>query len=73
MSIPTEGYLVLPSNAKTDLYPNNTSANYTVPLTHELRLEGAQYKAELKEITYTNSWDNMVDGTITVNKMAING
>ena len=68
-----EGYLVLPSNTISDTYPNNTNASYTCPLAVRLELDGASHEVALIDITYKNSWHNVSQGVVTVEKLEVNG
>lgn len=45
-------YLTLPSNSSNDIYPNNTSASYTVRLHREILLESGEWEVGLAEIHF---------------------
>ena len=50
-------YITLPSDASSDVYPDNTVANYTTKLSQRIHLDG-EYEVALTDIIYTNSWIN---------------
>ena len=55
--------LTLPSNACTDIFPDNSGGFYKTNLPQELRLDSSNWEVGLSEITYvSNSWDNVREG-----------
>ena len=56
-------YLTLPSNACTDIFPDNSGGYYKTNLPQELKLDSNKWEVGLSEITYVaNSWDNVREG-----------
>ena len=53
-------FLVLPSNASMDIYPQNKTSEFTVQLPKSIDLEGS-WEVGLAEIQYQNSWYNIDD------------
>ena len=54
-------FVVLPSNASSQVFPNNSMNNYTTKLSQPIDL--SNYEVALTEIQYDNRWDNVVDGS----------
>jgi hypothetical protein len=48
-------FLVLPSNSSHEFFPNNTLANFTTRLPHEIDLSDG-YEVGLTEVQYTHNW-----------------
>ena len=46
-------YITLPSDVSSDVYPDNTVANYTTKLSQRIHLDG-EYEVALPDIIYTN-------------------
>jgi hypothetical protein len=59
-------YLVLPANASGEEFPENKNSSYKVRLSERLRLDGALWECALVDLFYTNNWNNIVDGHMTV-------
>ena len=59
-------YLTVPSNASYDTYPNNTQSTFKVRTATPIDLSG--YTVALTEIQYPNSWNNIKDGSFTLQK-----
>jgi len=51
-------FLVLPSNASMDIYPENKTSDFTLHLPKELDLKGS-WEVALVELFYPNSWYNI--------------
>lgn len=52
-------YLTLPSNACHNIFPDNTSSDYTITLSQPIDLKGP-YEVALAEILYCHTWNNIV-------------
>ena len=50
----------LPSNASTDLYPENTTTDYRVELPSRIELGSNGYEVALASFTYPRSWYNVL-------------
>lgn len=57
-------YLTLPSNACHNIFPDNSSSDYTITLSQAIELEG-QYEVALAEIMYCHTWNNIVSRECT--------
>lgn len=53
-------YVTLPSNACHNIFPNNSSSEYTTVLSTPIELQGP-YEVALAEITYCHTWNNIDD------------
>src|SRR5687767_10937588 len=51
-------YVVLPSNASTDIFPNNTQSHFRVRLRHPLQLYGS-WEVGVAEIHMPLNWFNV--------------
>ena len=58
-------YIVLPSNSSMDVYPNNTTACFTVNLPQEIRLKG-EWEVGLSESHYPLTFLNLQEKHATV-------
>ena len=56
----THFYLTLPSNASSDVYPDNKIGSYRVKLPQTIDLEG-NWEVGLYPITYSNTWYTLQD------------
>ncbi|WP_150149506.1 hypothetical protein [Candidatus Enterovibrio escicola] len=61
-------YLTLPSNACHDIFPENTSSDYTITLSQPIELNGP-YEVALAEIMYCHTWNNIVSLECTYDVM----
>lgn len=55
-------YLLLPSNASPDVYPDNTTSSYKTELPKQITLSGGGWTVALVEIAYTNTLENINPG-----------
>jgi len=53
-------YLTLPSNARMDLYPKNTAAQYTIKLPSPVALDGGEWEVALTELSVPAIFDNVL-------------
>lgn len=51
-------YVVLPSNTITDIYPNNRTSDYEIPLPRALEFP-TTYEVALVEIHFPHTWENI--------------
>lgn len=58
--------VVLPSNASTSNYPDNSLAKYTVQLPQPLDLSKGQWEIGLSEIMFHHSWHNVKGAALTI-------
>jgi len=58
--------VVLPSNASSTYYPNNTLAEFTVKLPQHLDFSNGTYEVGLHELSFYRSWNNVRDAHLTV-------
>lgn len=63
---PSEFTVVLPSNASTTLFPENTLTHYRTRLAHHLNLHSNAWIVGLREITFPESWHNLHNGWVLV-------
>lgn len=63
--------LVLPSNASSKYFPNNTLSEYTVKLPQRLDLSKGKWEIGLEEIMFYKSWYNLKDASIAYYKEGI--
>ena len=52
-------YLFLPSNASTDIYPNNNGSSFKIALPNNYELHGDEWQVALASIIYPNTWINI--------------
>ena len=55
MSRDAHFYLTLPSNASTDIFPNNKTTSYRTKLPETIDLEG-EWEVSVYSIIYPNTW-----------------
>ena len=61
-----EIYLVLPSNVAPKTYPKNEPNHFYTPLSQPLYLDKSGWRVALKEITFENNIQTIIDETIEV-------
>jgi hypothetical protein len=66
-------YLILPSNAVSDEFTDNTNSEFSVRLSRGLQLEDGRWEVGLVEIIYPNTWDNVSGGEVRIRKRELNG
>ena len=67
-------YLTLPSNSSTDVYPDNTLANFKTKLPNRIELDG-RWEVGLVEMQYPHTWYNLREGEgeMTIVDSAVDG
>ena len=66
MTMTAQGFTCqFPSNASTDIYENNTLSSYTNNF-KQLLVLNEQYDVGLAEIQYPQSWNNIREGSNTI-------
>jgi hypothetical protein len=58
--------IVLPSNASSKYFPDNTIAKYTVQLPYPIDLNNGSWVIGLSEIQFYKSWFNVKDSQLTI-------
>ena len=54
-----EFYVLLPSNTKSDEFPNNTISNFSIGLPKQLELGSDSWETSLVSISYPHTWYNI--------------
>lgn len=55
----SEFYIVLPSNTETDIFPNNKTSDFEIPLPRALEFNDGTWEVCLVELHYPHSWHNV--------------
>ena len=65
-------YLILPTNASHDRYPDNKNHNYKIHLPRRLRLDGDAWEIALRSISFNNNWFNVTNAYVRVENALTN-
>ena len=59
-------FIVLPSNTITEIFPENKSSDYEIPLPRPIDFGSITYECTLAEIIYPHSWENVYPPSLQV-------
>ena len=66
-------YVTLPSAASAGDFPANTNLDFTVRLGQSFRFEQELWEVALVDMHYPNTWNNIVEGTLSVDRREVSG